>query len=203
MSRGGVNKVILIGNLGSDPEVKYTPSGVPVANFSLATTESWSDKTSGERQERTEWHRLVLWRRLAEIAGQYLKKGSKLYVEGKLQTRSWDDQNGQKRYTTEVVVNDMQMLDSRGDSGGVGGVAILVQPPWKRGRLSLRSRKKTISLFEPGRLLRVHTEIRSAVRERARRGMDHYPACCCARSQSRSPCSKPRWEFSYRLLMKA
>jgi single-strand DNA-binding protein len=121
MSRGGVNKVILIGNLGSDPEVKYTPSGVPVVNFSLATTESWSDKTSGERQERTEWHRLVLWRRLAEIAGQYLKKGSKLYVEGKLQTRSWDDQNGQKRYTTEVVVNDMQMLDSRGDSGGGAG----------------------------------------------------------------------------------
>jgi single-strand DNA-binding protein len=114
MSRGGVNKVILIGNLGSDPEVKYTPSGVPVANFSLATTESWTDR-NGERQERTEWHRLVLWRKLAEIAGQYLKKGSKLYVEGKLQTRSWEDQSGQKRYTTEVVVNDMQMLDGRGE----------------------------------------------------------------------------------------
>ena len=113
MSRGGVNKVILVGNMGSDPEVKYTPSGVPVVNFSLATSESWTDK-SGERQERTEWHRLVLWRKLAEIAGQYLKKGSKIYVEGKLQTRSWDDPNGQKRYTTEVVVNDMQMLDSRG-----------------------------------------------------------------------------------------
>ena len=119
MSRGGVNKVILIGNLGSDPEVRYTPSGVPVANFSLATTETWTDK-SGERQERTEWHRLVLWRKLAEIAGQYLKKGGKLYVEGKLQTRSWDDQSGQKRYSTEVVVNDMQMLDSRGESAGVG-----------------------------------------------------------------------------------
>ena len=114
----GVNKVILIGNLGADPEVKYTPSGVPVANFNLATTESWTDRSSGERQERTEWHRLVLWRRLAEIAGQYLKKGSKVFVEGKLQTRSWDDQNGQKRYTTEVVVNDMQMLDGRGDAGG-------------------------------------------------------------------------------------
>ncbi len=116
MSRG-INKVILIGNLGSDPEVKYTPSGVPVANFSLATSETWNDK-SGERQERTEWHRLVLWRKLAEIAGQYLKKGSKIYVDGKLQTRSWDDQNGQKRYATEIVVNDMQMLDGRGEAGG-------------------------------------------------------------------------------------
>ena len=113
----GVNKVILIGNLGSDPEVRYTPEGVPVANFSLATSESWNDRNTGERQERTEWHRLVLWRKLAEIAQQYLKKGAKIYVEGKLQTRSWDDQSGQKRYTTEVVVNDMQMLDSRGEGG--------------------------------------------------------------------------------------
>ena len=119
MSRGGVNKVILIGNLGSDPEVKYTPSGVPVVNFNIATTEAWTDK-GGERQERTEWHRLVLWRKLAEIAGQYLRKGSKIYVEGKLQTRSWDDQSGQKRYTTEVVVDDLQMLDSRADSPGGG-----------------------------------------------------------------------------------
>ncbi|MCY3668389.1 MAG: single-stranded DNA-binding protein [Gemmatimonadetes bacterium] len=116
----GVNKVILIGNLGSDPEVRYTPDGVPVANFNLATSESWNDRNTGERQERTEWHRLVLWRKLAEIAQQYLKKGSKIYVEGKLQTRSWDDQSGQKRYTTEIVVNDMQMLDSRGEGGGSG-----------------------------------------------------------------------------------
>ena len=117
----GVNKVILIGNLGSDPEVRYTPDGTPVANFSLATSESWNDRNTGERQERTEWHRLVLWRKLAEIASQYLKKGSRIYIEGKLQTRSWDDQSGQKRYTTEVVVNDMQMLDSRGEGGGGGG----------------------------------------------------------------------------------
>lgn len=116
MSRGGVNKVILIGNLGSDPEVKYTPSGVPVANINLATNESWTDK-GGERQERTEWHRLVIWRKLAEIVGQYLRKGSKIYVEGRLETRSWDDQSGQKRYTTEVVVNDLQMLDGRGEGG--------------------------------------------------------------------------------------
>jgi len=119
MSRGGVNKVILIGNLGADPEVRYTPDGAPVANFNLATSESWTNK-SGERQERTEWHRIVMWRKLAEIAGQYLRKGSKIYVEGKLKTRSWEDQSGQKRYMTEVEVNDMQMLDSRGDSGGGG-----------------------------------------------------------------------------------
>ena len=117
MAGRGVNKVILIGNLGSDPEVKYIPNGSAVANFSLATSESWTDKSSGERQERTEWHRLVLWRKLAEIAGQYLKKGGKIYVEGKLQTRSWDDQSGQKRYTTEVVVDEMQMLDGRGEGG--------------------------------------------------------------------------------------
>ena len=117
----GVNKVILIGNLGSDPEVRYTPDGAPVANVNLATSESWNDRNTGERQERTEWHRLVLWRKLAEIASQYLKKGARIYVEGKLQTRSWDDQSGQKRYTTEIVVNDMQMLDSRGEGGGGGG----------------------------------------------------------------------------------
>jgi single-strand DNA-binding protein len=113
----GVNKVILIGNLGTDPEVKYTPEGVPVVNFNLATSESWNNR-EGARQERTEWHRIVMWRKLAEIAGKYLRKGSKIYVEGKLQTRSWDDQNGQKRYTTEVVANEMQMLDSRGEGGG-------------------------------------------------------------------------------------
>ena len=117
----GVNKVILIGNLGGDPEVRFTPDGVAVANFSLATTESWKDR-NGERQERTEWHRLVLWRQLAEIAKNYLRKGSKLYVEGKLQTRSWDDQSGQKRYTTEVVVNEMEMLDSREGGGGGGRI---------------------------------------------------------------------------------
>lgn len=113
----GVNKVILIGNLGSDPELKYTPEGVPVVNFSLATSESWNNR-EGTRQERTEWHRIVMWRKLAEIAGKYLRKGSKIYVEGKLQTRSWDDQNGQKRYTTEVVANEMQMLDARGEGSG-------------------------------------------------------------------------------------
>ena len=112
----GVNKVILIGNLGADPEVKYMPSGDAVATIRLATSESWKDKNSGEMVERTEWHRVVLFRRLGEIAGEYLKKGSKVYIEGKLQTRKWQGQDGQDRYTTEIVANEMQMLDSRGGS---------------------------------------------------------------------------------------
>ena len=111
----GVNKVILIGNAGGDPELRYTPSGAAVTNFNIATNESWTDK-SGERQERTEWHRIVVWGRLAEICNQYLRKGSKVYIEGRLQTRSWDGQDGQKRYTTEIVAREMQMLDSRDSS---------------------------------------------------------------------------------------
>ncbi|MFV2055473.1 MAG: single-stranded DNA-binding protein [Thiohalomonadales bacterium] len=110
----GVNKVILIGNLGQDPEVKYMPSGEAVTNITVATSESWKDKTSGEQVERTEWHRVVFFRRQAEIVGEYLKKGSKVYIEGKLQTRKWQGQDGQDRYTTEIVANEMQMLDSKG-----------------------------------------------------------------------------------------
>lgn len=117
----GVNKVILIGNLGQDPEVRFMPSGAPVANLRLATTDTWMDKQSGQRQERTEWHSLVLFNKLAEIAQQYLKKGSKVYVEGRLQTRKWQGQDGQDRYSTEIVVNDMQMLDSRGGGDFQGG----------------------------------------------------------------------------------
>ena len=120
MAGRGINKVILVGNLGNDPEVRYTPSGTAVANVSVATGESWKDKNTGERQERTEWHRVVFFSRLAEIVEQYLKKGSKVYIEGRLQTRSWE-QEGVKRYTTEIIANDMQMLDSRGDAGGGGG----------------------------------------------------------------------------------
>ncbi len=117
----GVNKVILIGNAGADPELRYTPGGSAVSNFSIATNESWTN-SSGERQERTEWHRIVVWGRLAEICNQYLRKGSKVYIEGKLQTSSWEGQDGVKRYTTEVVARDMQMLDSRGDmDGNFGG----------------------------------------------------------------------------------
>ena len=114
----GVNKVILIGNVGKDPDVRYMPNGNAVANVTLATSESWKDKNSGETQERTEWHRIVFFRRLAEIVGEYVKKGSKLYIEGKLQTRKWQDQSGQDRYTTEIVADQMQMLDSRGGGGG-------------------------------------------------------------------------------------
>jgi single-strand DNA-binding protein len=112
MARKGVNKVILVGNLGNDPEVKYMPNGNAVANLSIATSESWKDQ-SGNQQERTEWHRLVAYRKLAEIIGEYCRKGSQIYIEGKLQTRKWQDQSGNDRYTTEVVVNDMQMLGGR------------------------------------------------------------------------------------------
>lgn len=114
----GVNKVILVGNLGKDPEVRYTPDGRAIANLTLATSESWKDKNSGENVEKTEWHRIVMYQRLAEIAGEYLRKGSKIYVEGKLQTRKWQDKNtGQDRYTTEIVGAEMQMLDSKGSGG--------------------------------------------------------------------------------------
>jgi single-strand DNA-binding protein len=108
-----VNKVILIGNLGNDPEIRYTPNGSAVANVSLATSESWRDKQSGEMQDRTEWHRVVFFNRLAEIVGEYLKKGSKIYVEGALRTRKWQDKSGLDRQTTEIIANEMAMLDSR------------------------------------------------------------------------------------------
>ena len=115
----GVNKVILVGNLGRDPEIKYTASGAAIANVTIATTDSWNDKQTGEKVEKTEWHRVVAFQRLAEIMGEYLKKGSQVYIEGRLQTRKWQDQNGQDRWTTEIVANDMQMLGGRGgDAGG-------------------------------------------------------------------------------------
>ena len=116
MSRG-VNKVILVGNLGQDPEVKYMPNGGAVTNVTVATSESWKDKNTGEQQEKTEWHRVVMFKRLAEIAGEYLKKGSKVYIEGKLQTRKWQDKDGADRYTTEIVANEMQMLGGRNSEG--------------------------------------------------------------------------------------
>lgn len=127
MASRGVNKVILIGNLGQDPEVRYMPNGGAVTNITLATSESWRDKQTGEMKEKTEWHRVVIFGKLAEIAGEYLKKGSQVYIEGSLQTRKWQDQSGQDRYTTEVVVNiggSMQMLGGRsggGDNASQGG----------------------------------------------------------------------------------
>jgi single-strand DNA-binding protein len=119
MAKGSVNKVILIGNLGRDPEVRYTPNGLAVANITIATSEVWKDKQSGENQERTEWHRVALYSRLAEITGEYLRKGSKVYIEGRLQTRKWQDKNtGQDRYTTEIIADSLQMLDSKAGAGG-------------------------------------------------------------------------------------
>jgi single-strand DNA-binding protein len=113
----GVNRVILIGHLGRDPEVRYSPNGQAIANVTLATSESWKDKNTGEKQERTEWHRVVFFGRLAEIAGEYLKKGMQIYVGGRLQTRKWQDKDGNDRYTTEIVAADMQMLGSRAGAG--------------------------------------------------------------------------------------
>lgn len=114
----GVNKVILVGNVGGEPEVRYLPSGGAVTSLSIATTEAWKDKQTGDKQERTEWHKVVCFNRLAEIAGEYFHKGSKLYVEGSLRTRKWQDQQGQDRYTTEIVASDIQILDSKSQSGG-------------------------------------------------------------------------------------
>lgn len=120
MASRGVNKVILVGNVGGDPETRHMPNGNAVTNLTVATSETWKDKNSGESTERTEWHRVVFFNRLAEIVGEYVHKGSKLYIEGRLQTRSWE-QDGVKRYTTEIVANEMQMLDSRGSAGAGAG----------------------------------------------------------------------------------
>ncbi|MBV6424390.1 MAG: Single-stranded DNA-binding protein [Steroidobacteraceae bacterium] len=117
----GINKVILIGNLGQDPETRAMPSGSSVTNLRIATSESWKDKQSGEMKERTEWHSVAMFGRLAEIAGEYLRKGSQVYIEGSLRTRKWQDKQGNDRYTTEIIANDMQMLGSRGGGGAAGG----------------------------------------------------------------------------------
>ena len=116
MASKGINKVIIVGNLGQDPEVRHMPSGGAVTNVSVATSESWKDKNTGQQESRTDWHRVVFFNRLAEIAGQYLKKGSKVYIEGSIRTRSYD-KDGEKRYATEIIANEMQMLDSKGESG--------------------------------------------------------------------------------------
>ena len=127
-SRGSVNKVILVGNVGQDPELKYTPSGAAVTNFSVATNEVWKDN-EGNSQERTEWHRIVLWRKLAESAGEWLKKGGKVYIEGKLQTRSWEDKDGVKRYMTEVVGDNFTMLDSKAGADRQASSSGVSEPP--------------------------------------------------------------------------
>ena len=117
----GVNKVIIVGNLGGDPETRYMPSGSAVTNFTVATNESWKDKQTGEQKERTEWHKVAMFNRLAEIAAEYLRKGSQVYIEGKLRTRKWQGQDGQDRYTTEIIADEMQMLGGRGGGGGSFG----------------------------------------------------------------------------------
>ena len=117
----GINKVILVGNLGKDPETRYMPSGSAVTNLTLATSESWKDKQSGEQQERTEWHKIAMFGRLAEIAAEYLRKGSQVYIEGKLRTRKWQDKEGKDRYTTEIVADEMQMLGGKGGAGASAG----------------------------------------------------------------------------------
>lgn len=124
----GINKVIIVGNLGADPDTRYMPSGDAVTNFSVATSESWKDKQTGEQKERTEWHRISTFRRLAEIAAEYLRKGSQVYIEGKLQTRKWQDKDGNDRYTTEIVGRDMQMLGGR-----PGGDAPAARDNWNEG----------------------------------------------------------------------
>ena len=116
----GVNKVIIVGNLGGDPETRYMPSGAAVTNLTVATNESWKDKQTGEQKERTEWHKVAMFNRLAEIAAEYLRKGSQVYIEGKLRTRKWQDQNGNDRWTTEIIADEMQMLGGRGGAGGGG-----------------------------------------------------------------------------------
>lgn len=118
----GINKVIIVGNVGGDPETRYMPSGSAVTNLTVATNESWKDKQTGEQKERTEWHRVAMFNRLAEIAAEYLRKGSQVYIEGKLRTRKWQDKGGQDRYTTEIIADEMQMLGGRGGSGGGGSV---------------------------------------------------------------------------------
>ena len=131
-----INKAILVGNLGRDPEMRYTQDGQAVANFTVATSERWTDRNTNERREQTEWHRVVCFRRLAEICGEYLHKGSKVYIEGRLQTRSWEGQDGQTRYTTEIVARDMKMLDSRGGGGGGYSPDDPGGPPANRGGYS-------------------------------------------------------------------
>jgi single-strand DNA-binding protein len=138
----GINKVILIGNLGRDPETRYTQGGSAVTNLRVATAESWKDRQTGEQQERTEWHSVVCFARLGEIAGEYLRKGSKVYIEGRLQTRKWQDKDGNDRYTTEIVANDMQMLDSRSGGGGGGDDAPMRQGGARQPRSESRNERE-------------------------------------------------------------
>ncbi|EIS81300.1 single-stranded DNA-binding protein, partial [Yersinia pestis] len=157
MASRGVNKVILVGNLGQDPEVRYMPNGGAVANITLATSESWRDKQTGEQKEKTEWHRVVLFGKLAEVAGEYLRKGSQVYIEGALQTRKWQDQSGQERYTTEVVVNvggTMQMLGGRQGGGAPAGGGAAPQDGGAQGGWGQPQQPQGGNQFSGGQALR-------------------------------------------------
>ena len=147
----GINKVILIGNLGADPETRAMPSGMTVANIRVATSENWKDKQSGENKERTEWHNVAMFGRLGEIAGEYLKKGSKVYIEGSLRTRKWQDKSGNDRYTTEIIANEMQMLDSRGGGGMGGGGGGWRLRWWRRRRWPRQAAAVPARRLRPGR----------------------------------------------------
>lgn len=146
MSKGSVNKVILIGNLGADPEIRYSNSGGQIANLRVATTESWKDKNSGETQEKTEWHRVSVFGKLAEICGKYLTKGAKVYLEGRIQTRKWQDDTGADRYSTEIVADQMQMLDRRQDGQGQAPTRAQAPAPGPQGG----SRPAPAPRFDPG-----------------------------------------------------
>ncbi|MDF1645897.1 MAG: single-stranded DNA-binding protein [Legionellaceae bacterium] len=144
----GVNKVILIGHIGADPDLRYMPSGNAATTLSVATNESWKDKQTGERQERTEWHRVVCFNRLGEIAGEYVKKGSKIYIEGSLRTRKWQDQQGTDRYTTEIVASDIQMLDAKGTVSGDFGDMDQSQAPQTRSAPKAKPKAEPKASFE-------------------------------------------------------
>lgn len=144
----GVNKVILVGNLGKDPETRYMPNGKAVTNFSIATSESWKDKQTGEQREQTEWHNIVMYDRLAEIAAEYLKKGSQVYIEGKLRTRKWQDKEGQDRYSTEIVADRMQLLGGRGSGGAGGGGESMTREPASSGAAPAKASKSGGGAFD-------------------------------------------------------
>lgn len=149
----GINKVILIGNLGNDPEVRFAPNGGSIANLSLATSETWKDKNTGEQNERTEWHKVVLFNRLGEIAGQYLKKGAKVYIEGSLRTRKWQDNNGHDRYTTEIIASELQMLDSKNSTISVENSEVMFNPTDKKGQGITETDVSPSTHSVPGQLL--------------------------------------------------
>lgn len=175
MASRGINKVILVGNLGKDPETRYMPNGNAVTNVTLATSVAWKDQ-SGQMQEKTEWHRVVFFNRLAEIAGEYLKKGSKVYIEGRLQTRKWQDQSGNDRYTTEIVANEMQMLDGRGGGGGDQGYGGFQQdsPEQNQGFQPPPAQNQSAQPNQPSQPNQPNQQVAPATTDGAAQGFDDF-----------------------------